>query len=125
MNNEILNIHGDGSQTRSFTWIDDVTDGFVKAGLLDSGIEGSNLSGNAFNIGSTEEISIANLAKTIIEISGKNDVEQQTVVGYYGDSNRRLPDIKNSKNLLGWLSKVSLQDGLNMMWMELTNPNQP
>ncbi|MBR96384.1 MAG: hypothetical protein CMA81_06190 [Euryarchaeota archaeon] len=125
LNNEILNIHGDGSQTRSFTWIDDVTDGFVKAGLLDSGIEGSNLSGHAFNIGSTEEISIANLAKTIIETSGKNDVEQQTVVGYYGDSNRRLPDIKNSKNLLGWLSKVSLQDGLNMMWKELTNPNQP
>ena len=124
LRNEII-VHGDGSQTRSFTWIDDVTDGFVKAGLLDSGIEGSNLSGHAFNIGSTEEISIANLAKTIIETSGKNDVEQQTVVGYYGDSNRRLPDIKNSKNLLGWLSKVSLQDGLNMMWKELINPNQP
>mgnify|MGYP001264222382 FL=1 len=120
LNNETLTIHGDGSQTRSFTWIDDVTDGFVKAGLLERGIEGSSLLGHAFNIGSTEEISIANLAKMIVQTSGKNDIEQQTVAGYYGDSKRRLPDIHNSEKLLGWLSKVNLQDGLESMWKELT-----
>ena len=52
--------------------------------------------------------------------SGKNDIQQQTVAGYYGDSKRRLPDIHNSEKLLGWLSKVNLQDGLESMWKELT-----
>ena len=59
LNNETIVVHGDGLQTRSFTWIDDVTDGFVKAGLMDKGKDGSNLSSMAFNIGSTEEITIS------------------------------------------------------------------
>ncbi|RPG76814.1 MAG: SDR family NAD(P)-dependent oxidoreductase [Euryarchaeota archaeon TMED248] len=121
LNKENMMIHGDGSQTRSFTWIDDVTDGFVKSGLLEQGIDGSSLAGQAFNIGSTEEISIAKLANIIIEISGKSEILQQKETGYFGDSKRRLPDIGNSKDLLGWSCQVNLHDGLEMMWDALSN----
>ena len=121
LNNESIIIHGDGSQTRSFTWIDDVTEGFVKTGLLDHGIDGSNLSGLAFNIGSTEEVSITSLAKRIVEVSGKKEIEQKNETGYYGDSKRRLPDVDKSQLLLGWSCNVNLNDGLNRMWDELSN----
>lgn len=121
LNNESIIIHGDGSQTRSFTWIDDVTEGFVKSGLLDHGIDGSNLSGLAFNIGSTEEVSITSLAKRIVEVSGKKEIEQKNETGYYGDSKRRLPDVDKSQLLLGWSCNVNLNDGLKRMWDELSN----
>tara|TARA_B100000003_G_scaffold207846_1_gene226448 strand:- start:1722 stop:2687 length:966 start_codon:yes stop_codon:yes gene_type:complete len=121
VNNESIIIHGDGSQTRSFTWIDDVTEGFVKTGLLDHGIDGSNLSGLAFNIGSTEEVSITSLAKKIVEVSGKKEIEQKNETGYYGDSKRRLPDVDKSQLLLGWSCNVNLNDGLKRMWDELSN----
>ena len=71
-------IHGDGSQTRSFTWVDDVIGGFVKAGILDVGLDGSELTGLAFNIGSTEEVSISQLAEKIIDASSSN----QTLIEY-------------------------------------------
>ena len=121
LNNESIIIHGDGSQTRSFTWIDDVTEGFVKTGLLDHGIDGSNLSGLAFNIGSTEEVSITSLAERIVEVSGKKEIEQKNETGYYGDSKRRLPDVDKSQLLLGWFCNVNLNDGLKRMWDELSN----
>ena len=121
INSNPIIVHGDGSQTRSFTWIDDVTEGFVKTGLLDHGIDGSNLSGLAFNIGSTEEVSITSLAKRIVEVSGKKEIEQKNETGYYGDSKRRLPDVDKSQLLLGWSCNVNLNDGLKRMWDELSN----
>ena len=120
INDETLVVHGDGSQTRSFTWIDDVTDGFVKAGLMDKGIDGSNLSGMAFNIGSTEEVTISQLAKEVVTTSGKVDSVIEFGTGYFGDSKRRLPDIESSNQALGWQPTVDLQQGLQKMWKELT-----
>ena len=120
LNDETLIVHGDGSQTRSFTWIDDVTDGFVKAGLMDKGKDGSSLSGIAFNIGSTEEVTISQLAKKVVNASGKDDSRIEFGTGYYGDSKRRLPDIETSKQILGWQPTVDLQQGLQKMWNELT-----
>ena len=120
INDETLVVHGNGSQTRSFTWIDDVTDGFVKAGLMDKGIDGSNLSGMAFNIGSTEEVTISQLAKEVVTTSGKVDSVIEFGTGYFGDSKRRLPDIESSNQALGWQPTVNLQQGLQKMWKELT-----
>lgn len=120
INDETLIVHGNGSQTRSFTWIDDVTDGFVKAGLMDKGIDGSNLSGMAFNIGSTEEVTISQLAKEVVTTSGKVDSVIEFGTGYFGDSKRRLPDIESSNQALGWQPTVDLQQGLQKMWKELT-----
>ena len=120
INDETLVVHGNGSQTRSFTWIDDVTDGFVRAGLMDKGTDGSNLSGMAFNIGSTEEVTISQLAKEVVTTSGKNNSVIEFGTGYFGDSKRRLPDIESSKQALGWQPTVDLQQGLQKMWKELT-----
>jgi len=120
INDETIIIHGDGTQTRSFTWIDDVTDGFVKAGLMDKGIDGSTLSGVTFNIGSTEEVTISKLAEKVVHASGKPDSKIEFGTGYFGDSTRRLPDIENSKHILGWMPTVDLQQGLQKMWNELT-----
>ena len=120
INDETLIVHGNGSQTRSFTWIDDVTDGFVKAGLMDKGLDGTNLSGMAFNIGSTEEVTISQLAKQVVATSGKDDSVIEFGTGYFGDSKRRLPDIESSKRALGWQPTVDLQQGLQKMWKELT-----
>ena len=120
LNDETLVIHGDGSQTRSFTWIDDVTDGFVKSGLLDKGLDGSSLSGVAFNIGSTEEVSISQLAEKVVIASGKDKSNVEFGTGYFGDSKRRLPDIESTTRLLGWMPTVDLQQGLQKMWNELT-----
>jgi len=120
LNDETIVVHGDGLQTRSFTWIDDVTDGFVKAGLLEKGVDGSDLSGLAFNIGSTEEITISQLAQKVVSTSGKEGTEIEFSTGYFGDSKRRLPDIEGAEKILGWQPTVDLHQGLQMMWNELT-----
>ena len=108
-----LTVHGDGSQTRSFTWIDDVVDGFVKAGEVNS------CPNMVFNIGSTEEISILELANKVAKFS-TNGSEVTYGDGYFGDSNRRLPEISRAVELLNWQSKVNLDDGLQLMWDSLT-----
>ena len=106
-----LNVHSDGTQTRSFTWIDDVVDGFVQAGMQDVP------SGGVYNIGSTEEISIINLAKRIAKFT--DGVTISNGEGYHGDVKRRLPNTSSSEKLLGWKSTVSLDDGLELMWHSL------
>ena len=113
INQNSLNIHGDGSQTRSFTWIDDVVDGFLKAGLR-------NLpTGSVFNIGSEEEISVLELAE---KIAGYGDSATLNFVeAYHGDVNRRLPNIEKSLDLLDWQPSVCLDDGLQKMWQLLTS----
>jgi len=107
-----LNVHGDGSQTRSFTWIDDVVDGFVKAGMQDLP------TGEVFNIGSTEEISILELANRIVKFDDGANISHGE--GYYGDAKRRLPNTSNSEKLLGWKSTVPLDEGLELMWESFT-----
>ena len=108
-----MTVHGNGSQTRSFTWIDDIVDGFIKAGEVKSS---PNM---VFNIGSTEEISILELANKVAKYS-TNASKVTYGEGYFGDSIRRLPEISRSVELLNWQSKVSLDDGLQLMWHSLT-----
>ena len=108
-----LQVHGDGLQTRSFTWIDDVVDGFVKAGFADV------KSGSVFNIGSTEEVSINQLAGKVAKLVGEQTLIE-TIEGYYGDSKRRLPNTKSANDDLNWQAKTSLDDGLKLMWQSLT-----
>ena len=72
-----------------------------------------------FNIGSTEEISILDLAGKVAKFS-PNGAEVVYGEGYFGDSDRRLPEISRAVELLNWHSKVSLDDGLQLMWDFLT-----
>ena len=110
-----VTIHGNGSQTRSFTWVEDIITGIRLCGELDSGLDGSKLAGRSFNIGNPEEISIADLATACIGVSGKG-IEMVNEEGHPGDSARRIPDISDAENMLGWAPTVSLQDGLQRCW---------
>jgi UDP-glucose 4-epimerase len=89
-NNDIV-IHGDGSQSRSFTWVDDVTNYFIKLAEMKA-------YGEVFNIGQTQEITINNLAKLIIETCNSDSkidyIKHEEVFGdKFEDPTRRTPNI--------------------------------
>ena len=114
-----IKIHGDGSQTRSFTWVGDVTEAFLLAGLTDTSIEDdSRLAGAVWNIGWPEETSIAELAEMVMEISG-NEVGIEHNKGYPGDSDRRCPDISTAEQQLGWRPWTDLREGLLKTWQAI------
>jgi len=91
LQNEDIVIHGDGSQTRSFTWVGDVIDYFVKLVELES-------YGEIYNIGQTEEISIKELAQLIIDTTNSSSkikfLSHKDVFGdKFEDPTRRTPNI--------------------------------
>ncbi len=105
----VIIVHGDGSQTRSLTYIDDLVRGIVASG----NIEG--IAGCCVNLGTEDEISMLELAKRIAHL-----VEQETGQaigvkfgeGYPGDSKRRLPNLLEAQKHLHWNAEVSLEEGL-------------
>jgi len=102
---EPIPIYGDGSQTRSFCFIEDLVDGIFKLSITD------HLEGQVINLGNPEEISILDLAKLVLEITNSNSPIQM-LKGREEDPKRRCPDIRKAKELLGWEPKTSLKDGL-------------
>ena len=116
---EPINVHGSGLQTRSFTHVDDLVNGFYLAGNLAEGIKGQPLSGCCFNLGSEEEVNMLSLAQSINEVVGSQAVDIVLSEGYHGDSVRRLPDCSNAVTMLGWSPTVSLKDGLMSVWSQL------
>lgn len=125
LDNTAIQLHNGGKQTRSFTWIGDVTDGFLRAGLMPSSQGDSPLSGMAFNIGATEEVSIVDLQNRIFELVESDPTwigglpEVQLSEGYHGDAGRRLPDVILSQANLGWVAQTTLSEGLALMWAAL------
>ena len=92
LNNENIVIHGDGSQSRSFTWVDDVVSYLIKLAEIKA-------YGEVFNIGQTEEITIKDLAELIIEkTSSKSKIIYKTHEEIFGkafdDPKRRTPGIE-------------------------------
>lgn len=112
LKNEELTIHGDGSQTRSFTYIDDLISGII------AGIENDKAIGEIINLGSDEEVSILDLANLIYSLVWKGNSPKLSFIPYdsfggkYEDVRRRLPDLSKAKNLLGFRWKTKLKDGL-------------
>jgi UDP-glucuronate 4-epimerase len=101
---EIL-IHGDGTQTRDFTFVGDVVAAFIAAGDLDG------LGGEVFNIGGGSSASLNSAVETISELAGKDlAVQRQSVV--HGDVRDTLADIAHASSRLGFTPQVSLGDGL-------------
>lgn len=105
MAGEDLTIYGDGSQTRSFCYVDDTVAGFRK--LMDA----DGLDGEVVNIGQENEITIAELAEIIRDVCrSSSDVVYESLPT--DDPSRRRPDISRARELLGWEPSVSLVDGL-------------
>jgi UDP-glucose 4-epimerase len=108
---EPITVHGDGKQTRCFTYIDDTVAGTLLAG------EAPGAVGEAFNIGSTRETSILDLAKTIKRLTrSRSSIALVPYASYYGegfeDPRRRVPAMDKAKRLLGFTPKGDLETGL-------------
>jgi UDP-glucuronate decarboxylase len=105
LNNSDITIFGNGSQTRSFCYVDDLIEGFVR--LMASGDEVTG----PINIGNPGEITVGQLATTIIAMTGSSSriVHLQLPVD---DPRRRRPDITRATALLGWTPQVPLAQGL-------------
>lgn len=106
-NDEFLEIQGDGQQSRAFCYIED----FEKAFTL---VITRQVPYEIYNIGTDEEISILNLAKKLIRISGIAK-PISTSVANVGETSRRCPDISLLKSL-GFKQKWSLDKGLTSTW---------
>jgi UDP-glucuronate decarboxylase len=105
LRNQPITLYGDGAQTRSFCYVDDLIEGIVR--LMDSPDE---LTG-PINLGNPVEFSMVELAETIIELTGaRSEMVRQPLP--QDDPRHRRPDISLAKRYLGWAPKVSLQDGL-------------
>src|SRR5688572_18991540 len=104
---EDLTVFGDGSQTRSFCYVDDLVEGIYR--LLHSDYV------YPVNIGNPDEITIKDFAEEIIKLTGTN----QKVVYHplpINDPLQRQPDITKAKELLGWEPKVSRSEGLKITY---------
>ncbi len=98
-----LTVYGDGSQTRSFCYVSDLVEGFIR--LMNSSQTGP------INIGNPGEYTILQLAQTIQQMVNPN-VEVQYRPLPQDDPRRRQPDITKATQLLGWQPSVNLQTGL-------------
>lgn len=106
--NEPITIFGDGSQTRSFTYVTDQITGQLKLLLSDT------KNGEVVNIGNNHEITVLDLAHHIRELTGsKSEIIFQELPK--DDPARRNPDITKARTLLGWEPKVDLRSGLRKM----------
>jgi len=101
---EDITVYGDGSQTRSFCYVDDLIDGMVRM------MESENFIGPV-NIGNPEEYTILDLAKKIIAMIGsKSKIAKKPLPS--DDPTQRKPDIRLAKEKLNWQPAVSVDDGL-------------
>jgi dTDP-glucose 4,6-dehydratase len=98
-----LTVFGDGSQTRSLCYVDDLVRGLVA--MLDSAEPGP------INLGNPAELTVAEIAELIRELtSSTSEVEMHPLP--QDDPSRRRPDITRAGELLGWAPQVSLCEGL-------------
>ena len=110
-----LLVHGDGKQTRCFTWVGDVVDGLERLGRLDEAVDGSgSLTGAGFNFGSDAEVSIAELAERIADLTGA--AVEHVPRGHPGDVRRRRPSAQEACDRLGWSVSTELTEGLARTW---------
>lgn len=106
INNEDILIHGDGDQIRSWCYVDDIVDGIILC------LENEKAIGQVFNIGNPRStVTILSLAEKIKSIA-ESSSEIVFVPKNYVDVELRIPDIKKSKELLGYSPKIDLNDGL-------------
>jgi UDP-glucuronate decarboxylase len=102
---EPLTVFGDGSQTRSFCYVDDMVDGLIA--LMNSPAEVTG----PINLGNPGEFTMLELAKQVLDLTGSQcPIEHRPLPA--DDPTRRKPDISRAKELLGWQPTVPLREGL-------------
>lgn len=105
LKNEPITIYGDGTQTRSFCYVSDLIDGFLK--IMETGIEVTG----PINLGNPREFTMLELANKVIQLT-----ESQSILKFMplpsDDPKQRKPDISTAKSRLNWEPKVELEEGL-------------
>ena len=101
---ENLTVYGDGSQTRSFCYVDDLIDGFVRLMNQEKTV-------GPVNIGNPGEFTMLELAELVLKkVGGKSKITNLPLPS--DDPKQRRPDITLAKEVLGWEPKVPLEQGL-------------
>ncbi len=105
LRNQPITIYGDGRQTRSFCYVDDLIEGLIR--LMDAPDEVTG----PINLGNPHEITVRELAEKVIELTGSHsNIETHPLP--LDDPIQRCPDITRSREILGWKPIVSLEEGL-------------
>jgi dTDP-glucose 4,6-dehydratase len=98
-----ITVFGDGSQTRSFTYVDDLIRGMIA--LAESGYH------NPVNVGNPNEFTLLELAEAVIEITGSgSEIVYEALPT--DDPQVRQPDISLAQKVLGWTPEIQLREGL-------------
>jgi UDP-glucuronate decarboxylase len=106
LSGENITIYGDGSQTRSFCYVDDLLEGFLA--LMETS---DNVTG-PINIGNPNEFTIRQLAETILQkVGGKSKLVEEPLP--QDDPTQRKPDIAKANEILGWAPRIELDEGLD------------
>ena len=100
-----LTVYGDGKQTRSFCYVTDEVDGFLRLSKTDEHFP--------VNIGNPNEFTVLQCAERVIAITGsKSKIRYEDLP--QDDPKQRRPDISKARKLLGWEPKIGLDEGLKM-----------
>lgn len=108
-------IYGTGEQTRDFTYVDDIIDGTLRSGEID------DVKGEIFNLGGGSRVSVNEVVKLLLKLTGKEDIKPIHEPPKPGDVPDTYADISKGRNLLGYNPKVSLNDGIRQFikWFKL------
>jgi UDP-glucose 4-epimerase len=103
-----LQIFGDGTQTRTLTHVDDIADGIVTAMGSPAGL------GEAFNISASREMTVKEIAEVIWAACGQDpqELELEHLPSFTVDVQRRWPSVEKARTLLGWESRIDVEDGI-------------
>lgn len=119
---EPLTVHGDGGQSRCFTYIDDTVRGTMLAGFT------PEAEGSVFNLGSMRETTIRELADMIrTAVGSTSEISLTPYESYYGpgfeDTRRRVPDLTHTREVLDWEPRIDLEEGLarTIEWWQKTH----
>lgn len=119
-----LTVYDDGQQTRCFTYVLDTIDGTIRTATV------REAAGRVFNIGSSRETSILELAETIRQLTGsRSEIVYVPTASAYGphfeETRRRVPDVTRAREVLGFEARTSLEEGLRktLAWFQEHNTN--
>ena len=105
LENRPITIYGDGMQTRSYCYIDDLVDGIFKIATL------KDIDGEVINLGNPEEYTVIETARIIKELTSSRS-NFKFLPPLQDDPKKRRPDIEKAKKILGWQPKTPFRDGL-------------
>jgi UDP-glucose 4-epimerase len=115
LNDRDVTIHGDGTQSRSMAWVDDLVEGTYLA------MENPSAIGEIINLGNDEEMTVIDTARLIHKLADTGReikikyIKMEEIFGKYKDILRRRPDLSKAKKILGYLPKTNMEEAIKKM----------